>query len=230
MGTSRESTQGKIAELLPRPDMVKRVTSNQNETPETRPSLVGPSVKRAALNRDSSATSNRLKQQYIPGFTKRQTSIVDEKEMRQLSDNLEQSTLTTEIARPKPLSDEERTSSIDHIAMDLMVKPVALSSTSRSSTIEALALDLVNDDPFARPGVIQRETTMDKIFKELRDELPKPKAFTEGDRLSTFDFLDLVNEPMSKDDPEMLSGPSSEDKPSGFLNRDVAVAKWVTGV
>jgi len=219
--------------MLPRPDMVKRATSNQNETLETHPSLVGPSVKRAALNRDSSAAANRLKEQYIPGFVKRQTPFDDEKEMGSLRDSLEQSTLaTSEVAKPKPLTDAERTSSIDHIAMDLMVKPVALSSTSRSSTIEALALDLVNDDPFSRPsrpGAVQRETTMDKIFQELRDELPKPGAFTAGDRVSTFDFLDFVNEPVPQDDPEIHPGPS-KDKQSSFLNRNAAVAKWVTGV
>lgn len=209
--------------MLPRPDMVKRATSNQNETPETHPSLVGPSVKRAALNRDSSAAANRLKEKYIPGFVRRQAPFDDEKEMGRLRDSLEQSTLaTSEVAKPKPLSDAERTSSIDHIAMDLMVKPVALSSTSRSNTIEALALDLVMDDPFSRPGAVQRETTMDKIFKELRDELPKPSAFTAGDRVSTFDFfLDSVNEPVPQDDKE---------KQSSFLDRDAAVANWVTGV
>eukprot|EP00548_Thalassiothrix_antarctica_P006351 CAMPEP_0194146226 /NCGR_PEP_ID=MMETSP0152-20130528/20465_1 /TAXON_ID=1049557 /ORGANISM="Thalassiothrix antarctica, Strain L6-D1" /LENGTH=571 /DNA_ID=CAMNT_0038846705 /DNA_START=31 /DNA_END=1746 /DNA_ORIENTATION=+ len=50
-----------------RPDIVKRVTSNQNENVETKRDLhSNQSVKRAAFNRDQSKTSNRLKEKYSP--------------------------------------------------------------------------------------------------------------------------------------------------------------------
>jgi hypothetical protein len=91
---------------LPRPNMVKRDTSNQNETYETKPS-----IKRAALNRDNSAATNRLKEEYMPEFYKN-GRFDAEREMRTLSDNLELSTLDNPrgIAgpRPRPLKNEER--------------------------------------------------------------------------------------------------------------------------
>jgi hypothetical protein len=91
---------------LPRPNMVKRDTSNQNETYETKPS-----IKRAALNRDNSAATNRLKEQYMPEFYNN-GKFDTEQEMRTLSDNLELSTLDTPGGRaglrPRRLKDEER--------------------------------------------------------------------------------------------------------------------------
>jgi hypothetical protein len=91
---------------LPRPNMVKRDTSNQNETHETKPS-----IKRAALNRDNSAATNRLKEQYMPEFYNN-GRFDSEREMRTLSDNLEVSTLNTPRGRaglmPRPLKDEDR--------------------------------------------------------------------------------------------------------------------------
>jgi len=175
---------------LPKPDMVKRMTSNQNETLETKRDLVGPSVKRAALNRDNSMASNRLKEQYLPAY--RKGSFNTEHEMRQLSSNMEQSSLAH---RPKPLSSEERMTTIDLFAMDLMVKPRSLTGTSRSSTIEALDLDL-EDDPVLRPFPVERSTTMEDVFADLKERLPRPSALSATDRLTTTDFLAIVNEPI----------------------------------
>lgn len=175
---------------VPKPDVVKRMTSNQNETAETKPDLVGPSVKRAALNRDNSLASNRLKEKYLPSYKK--GPFNPEREMRQLSDNLDQATLAP---KPKPLSMEERMSTIDLFAMDLMVKPAPLSGAHRSSTIEALNLDL-EDDPFLKPALMERTTTMEDVFADLKEGLPRPSAITGSDRLTTTDFLAIVNEPI----------------------------------
>lgn len=98
---------------LPRPCMVKRATSNQNETFETKKDLVGPSVKRAALNRDNSLASNRLKEKYVPGYPRVKETFDPDKEMNLLSNNLEQSTLCSPIIsqpKPKPLGPDERIS------------------------------------------------------------------------------------------------------------------------
>lgn len=78
---------------LPRPEIVKRMTSNQNENLETKPDLKGPSVKRAALNRDNSLASNRLKAEHLPEYYNRNGQFDAENEVSQLTDNLEQSTL-----------------------------------------------------------------------------------------------------------------------------------------
>jgi hypothetical protein len=106
---------------LPRPNMVKRDTSNQNETYETKPS-----IKRAALNRDNSAATNRLKEEFMPEFYNN-GRFDAEREMRTLSDNLELSTLDTPggVAGlgSRPIKDEERgryefTSSIANSFLD----------------------------------------------------------------------------------------------------------------
>jgi hypothetical protein len=141
---------------LPKPDLVKRMTSNQNETVETKRDLVGPSVKRVALNRDNSLASNRLKEEYLAKNKK--GPFNPEQEISKLRDNLEQSTLTaapSSISRPMPLSQEERSTTLDFFAMDLMVRPSPLTGSSRSTTIEALALDL-DDDPILRPAFLHR--------------------------------------------------------------------------
>ncbi len=56
------ATVNQTSPRLARPEVVKRVTSNWNESDETKPSR----VKKAALNRDHSAVANRLKMQHIP--------------------------------------------------------------------------------------------------------------------------------------------------------------------
>lgn len=121
---------------LSRPNIVKRATSNQNETVETKPDLRGPSVKRAALNRDNSLVSNRLKAQYMNGTVGKVETFDTEMEVRNLSGNLEQATLgaetTTSRPRPKRLTAGERTSTIDKIAMELMTHPEPLRYGSRS--------------------------------------------------------------------------------------------------
>lgn len=205
-------TQPALSPNGSRPDIIKRHTSNQNETIETKPDLRGPSVKRAALNRDSSAAANRLKEKYVPGWKPSGTAFNAEHEVNQLSENLEQSTLNNgaegvSAVRPLPLREEERMSTIDQIAMDLMVKPVSLSNTNRSSTIEALALDLNEDDPFIRPGPVERGSTMDEVFNDLKDGAPKPATLSAADRLTTKDFYDLVTEPIGED-PELFTSPN----------------------
>jgi hypothetical protein len=128
-------------DTLSRPNIVKRATSNQNETIETKPDLRGPSVKRAALNRDNSLVSNRLKAEYMNGTLQETATFDSEKEVRNLSGNLEQTTLHAETVasttktyepRPKRLTASERTSTIDKIAMELMTQPDPLRSGSRS--------------------------------------------------------------------------------------------------
>ena len=96
---------------LPRPQIVKRMTSHQNETLETRKDLVGPSVKRAALNRDNSLASNRLKAVHLPEYYS-ENGFDPEHEMEELTDNLEQSTLGTEAEKPprKSMGSTERIS------------------------------------------------------------------------------------------------------------------------
>jgi hypothetical protein len=80
---------------VPRPHIVKRDTSNQNESYETKPM-----VKKANLNRDNSIVSKHLKEKYMPEYYNGKFDT--EQEMRILSDNLEQSNLGMGMARPKP--------------------------------------------------------------------------------------------------------------------------------
>jgi len=94
---------------LLRPQIVKRMTSHQNETVETKKDLVGPSVKRAALNRDNSLTANRLKEAHLPEYYM-YGNFDPEKEVNVLSNNLEQSTLGTEKPPQKAFGATGRTS------------------------------------------------------------------------------------------------------------------------
>jgi hypothetical protein len=189
MSSPRQEHKG--SSDLPKPDIVKRMTSNQNETAETKRDLVGPSVKRAALNRDNSLASNRLKEKYLPAYKK--GPFNSDQEISRLRDNLEQSTLAS-APKPQYLTQEERMSSIDMFAMDLMVKPSPISGSNRSSTIEALDLDL-EDDPILRPAHLTRNSSMELTFADLKG-LPRPSALSGGDRLTTTDFLAIVNEPI----------------------------------
>lgn len=154
-------------EVVPRPQTIsKRMTSNQNETLETKKDLVGPSVKRAALNRDNSLASNRLKAAHLPDYYNKDGKFDTEHEMNHLSDSLEQSRLST--CKAHALNDTERTSTLDNIAMELAVKPSPLTKNNRSSTLEALALDDLECDPVIRPSPLSlRSTTMESCLADL---------------------------------------------------------------
>lgn len=191
---------------LPKPQLAKRMTSNQNETFETKPDLCGPSVKRAALNRDNSLASNRLKATHLPEYYTQNGKFDTEHEMNVLTDNMEQSTLDYKKEKPQPktLVSTERTSTLEHIAMDLMVKPNVITDSSRSSTIEALALDDLDADPVLKPGAkasipkpsaldsSNRMTTMEACFADL--ESAKPLSLGDTDRISTTDYLNIGDE------------------------------------
>jgi hypothetical protein len=195
------SDQRDLAGAAARPDVVKRMTSNQNEDFDTKPDYMGDgrSIKRAALNRDNSMASNRLKEEYAPGALKKPPVL--DKEMRSLSISMEQSSLD---ARPKHLASDERTSTIDMITMELMDKPNPLSLASRSTTIDELGFSL------------------DMTESELSPEepsLPKPPRLRTEGRLSTAEYLDIVNEPLGDDEPEQ--------RPLN-LNREASVSEWLS--
>lgn len=130
-------------------------------------------------------------------------------ELLKLSDEFEQTVGDGVNAplKPKPLSQEERVSTIDQIAMDLMVKPGPLVASNRSSTIDALALEF-DDDPLIRPeGLSSRASTMDGLLPELsKDDIDRPPALGPDDRLTTSDVLALVAEPIPDDEMELISG------------------------
>jgi hypothetical protein len=199
---------------LPRPDMVKRMTSNQNEDESNKRGLAGGSVKRAALNRDSSAAANALKARYIPEVLQRPGVIknreVSVQEMDSLQDSLEQSNLGVDKTRPRALTVEERMSTIDQITNDLMAKPLSLRSGHRTSTIEALALDLDIDT--------------DSGDKPISRRLSRPPTLRTEDRLSTAEYLDIVNEPLGLDD----SAHAGSSVPAIDLSRDVSVSEWLS--
>lgn len=189
---------------LPKPDLVKRATSNQNETLETKPDLHGVSIKRAALNRDQSATANRLKQQYLPEFRLERPEQFDET-MRQLSTNLAQSTLFEEepfppLVKPYALTETTSTSTIDQIAMELMVKPAPINRSNRSSTIEALALEL---DEFP---LVESDPNDEQILRNVGESLSRPHTLTFTDRLTTGDVMDLLTESIPDDDLAVVAG------------------------
>jgi len=137
--------QHKSESELSRPDMVKRITSNQNEDETSKLGFASGSVKRAALNRDASARSNALKAQYVPDalrpdiLEKRQVSV---EEIDFLNDYFQQSRLNID-ERPRPLTIDDRTNT-DAVVLSVLTagKPVCLSSINRRTTVEAILDDL----------------------------------------------------------------------------------------
>jgi hypothetical protein len=87
-------------------------------------------------------------------------------------------------------------STIDAIAMDLMVKPAPLLEGNRTTTIDALDL-VLDDDPIIHPSEMQREESREERILDLQRGLPKPNTLTADNRLTTKDFLDIVNEPLA---------------------------------
>jgi len=188
--------------FVPKPQMVKRDTSHQAENVETKHQ-----VKRAALNRDSSMTSNRLKAQYMPEYYNGKFN--SESEVNKLTDNLEQSKLspkrldaTTAVepttVKPESLKDSDRLTTLD--INEILSKPEPLAA--RTSTIEALGIELENDSMFDAPMV--------------GGGIPRPNAMTSDNRLTTNEIFELVNA-----DPEDLV--KGDDPPP--LNQET-VAGW----
>jgi hypothetical protein len=186
--------------FAPKPEMVKRDTSHQAENAETKHQ-----VKRAALNRDSSMTSNRLKAQYMPEYYNGKFN--PESEVNKLTDNLEQSKLspkrgepTTTTTKPESLKDSNRLTTLD--INEIMAKPEPLSA--RVTTIEALGIDLEN------------EPMLDTA--EGAGGIPRPNAMTSDNRLTTNEIFELVNA-----DPEDLIKGDGGPPP---LNQEAAVEGW----
>jgi len=172
--------------VLPRPDIVKRMTSNQNEDLETKPDLQpGRSVKRAALNRDNSMASNRLKEQYPPTSTSGSLKkpVVLDSEMRSLSISTEQISL-------------DAMNAIDHSTSTSTVKPNPLSQGERTSTIDKIAMDLLAADPSLAEAALNGESTSS-------ENLCRPPAIRTEGRMRTAEYLDLINEPLGQDDDGM---------------------------
>jgi hypothetical protein len=88
--------------------MIKRMTSNQNETVDTKRDLVGPSIKRAALNRDQSAAANRLKAASLPEYYNKDGGFDPVNDINALTDDFEQSTLDGGAPEMSPMISNDR--------------------------------------------------------------------------------------------------------------------------
>lgn len=186
---SRKSTKP------PKPDLVKRATSNQNETIDTKPDFDGQSVKRAALNRDSSTAANRLKEKYMPEY------FDAKREMERLSTNLKQSTLDPTGPKPSQLSKEDRMMTLDMQSLDLVIRPSSFRMSSRSTTVDALGLDFDDDDDdplIASAGNIGRDTfsPMDDLLDSEYNSkdakgVVRPAHLSAAQRLTTSDLIDI---------------------------------------
>lgn len=212
------------AGAVPRPQIVKRDTSHQNESMETKHS-----VKRAALNRDNSLASNRLKAEYMPEYFNGNFNTVQE--VKNLSDNLEQSTLAggqENSAKPAPLQQGDRVSTLEMITTELMAKPEPLLRGNRVSTIDALGLDL-DVDPIIDQKELKLENPMEQVLNDTKGGVPKPKAMTADNRLTTSEFLEIVNAPMGDDagDDPLDLGKIDRDQPPP-LNQEKLAENWLT--
>merc|ERR1711865_1220894 len=170
---------------LPRPTMVKRDTSNQNENYETKPSQ----IKRAALNRDQSATSNRLKKEFMPDYFDKHNNdmqtLQEDTEQIRLSQGPNSSLQPLEKIKPQSLNQEGRVSTMDAIMNDLLAKPSPLLQGDRVSTIDALVglHDEVQDNPIINlDGDDARDRVGNCNQKTSPRFIPKPGALTQANR------------------------------------------------
>lgn len=185
---------------VPRPTMVKRDTSNQNESFETKPSR----VKKAALNRDQSATSNRLKKQFIPEALNDDVQSLHEQTEKQL--RLYSPTPDHTNVPRKPFSREStNVDSLEDAVTNYVPvpKPSPLNQADRKNTMDALGFeDLLDDTESEKIG------SEDLSFsnKQPLPALTKPSKLTQPDRLTTTEFLDIceaalpVSDDKSNDD------------------------------
>jgi hypothetical protein len=160
-----------------KPDIVKRSTSNQNETPETRPDMVGPSIKKCALNRDNSMASNRLKEICFPDqFSQGKFDVT--KEVHDLNREMSRSSLgggATTVDAPS------------------MPPP---SGSARTWTQESLPPIQDDDVPFLNrpPSPLERTSTIDRIAEMEVAASVKPEALTAGGRSNTTNTIDEFGE------------------------------------
>jgi hypothetical protein len=211
---------GMSSGLVPRPTIVKRDTSNQNESFDTKHS-----IKRAALNRDQSATSNRLKQEYMPDYYN--TQFDTEREMQTLQETTEQIRLSpgprprpmVDAPRPNGIGQEDRVTTIDIITRELLSKPSRLLDEHRTSTLGSLDLDFDGSDSVIR----LEEDLMDESIRRTGDSLsslPKPAYLAPENRMTTQEIFDLVASPLDNGDDKL----GDDDEPLPLMQE----RKWVT--
>lgn len=154
-----------------RPAMIKRDTSNQNETYETKRSL-----KKAALNRDQSATSNRLKQRYIP-------QVLDMQSLQNQTEGIKLNSPSSDEAdrkppaksKPTPLKQSDRKATVD-IVNEMFLTDTLPSDlppdTSSSDTRRARPMPLSQSDRQGTATVVREMF----VSGELPNELPPPPS------------------------------------------------------
>jgi len=214
--------------------MVKRDTSNQNENYETKPK-----IKRPSLNRDQSATSNRLKQEYMPDIFNRYRYSMS---MRSLQDSIDQIFLTPDdgpdnsdsrqlplerpsLPRPAPFGPGgDRVSTLEALIADLFhntPKPSAFSGEGRVSTIEALGFALDNDGSNLLNNNNNNNNDDDGDQKAPPSStsllLPKAQMMTAANRLSTSDFWDIFSNNYDED-PFLFDLNDGSDLPNNNNN------------
>jgi hypothetical protein len=173
--------------------MVKRDTSNQNESFETKPSR----IKKAALNRDQSATSNRLKQRYIPeALSTGVQESLHERTERQLRLHSPVPDGIGGPPKPTTLGSASRQStnvgSLEDAVAGYMPqpKPAPLNQSDRKNTMDALGFDdLIDNSESEKLG------DEDTSYSDLPPlpALSKPPKLTESNRLTTSEFLNICD-------------------------------------
>jgi len=168
VGADSSPPRGPEYRPIPRPGMIKRDTSNQNETYESKPNK----VKRAALNRDQSATSNRLKQEHM--------SEVFHQDMQSLQQTTEQIQLSS------PEHERRLVDAFDANSAGAGTNPMPLPLGNRRTSSESLSsIDaLLNNLAPVRP-------------QPPLQPLPRPAPWNESNRMTTAEFL---NAPLGDDD------------------------------
>jgi len=184
-------------EPLPRPGMVKRDTSNQNEPPRT---------KKATLSRDRSETSSRLKQQYMP------------EALNQDVQYLQKTTENLRLSSPVPHRFNAPLDAKAQLAFTSPPpppKPAPMNANDRTNTIDEFGFEDLIDDIVDDNGARQtmgRSTSNTVDYQELPPlrSLNKPPKLTAADRMTTTEFHAIINTSL----PTIENGKTDDDEDS----------------
>lgn len=217
--SSRRTTHGhqhKLTKNIPKPHIVKRETSHQNENGETKSDVKRKFRRHGSYSGDATNISSLDKaQSFLP-----RAGVGAEDEMRALDQKMGRSTLDTppgsrEVSiqtsasksnsrklygeKPKSLSSSQRLNTVDAVKLEFTTgivvektanKPPPIQNINRQSTVDKFLSAVVESSK-----QIEKDTSLNSNFSDIDKKFissTKPTSIHYKDRMSTEDAIALV--------------------------------------
>jgi len=207
------------------PKPIKRDTSNQPETMETKRS-----VKRVVLSRDQSAVSRRLKQEQEKGQKSGEiTSKLKRAELLDRKLSVEINKLGLEDSKGNERPSLYRLTTKNILGRMTTEDVLGHQPLDRMTTEDVLGAFIDDEDqpPLGSPSTpalnSNRITTIDAIALEISNEISKGNGTSAAEVDNWGNTLDFVNDPTIPSAPVVHDG-----EMSGGVNADIA-EKWLKG-